>query len=179
MTTTTLTRPAVAGHPRPGTLSPAHGLGATDVPRTSTAHPWDRVRFAGPPPSATPAAPAAAAADSALDDTALPDPAQWAGALVRSAVEALLGLRPPAQLARWLTAELYDSLNRRASLAVRVLGRPAVARRALVRRVHVCELDPRTVEAAVVVHDGSRVRAAAVRLEVHRGRWRATALEIG
>jgi hypothetical protein len=31
----------------------------------------------------------------------------------------------------------------------------------------------------VVVHDGARVRGAAVRLEAHRGRWRATALEIG
>ncbi|WP_127131817.1 Rv3235 family protein [Georgenia sp. SYP-B2076] len=176
MTTTTLTRPAVAGRPRTGTLSPAHGLGATDVPRTSAAHPWDRVRFAGPPtPPAAPAGPDA----TVLGAEPLPDPAQWAGALVRSAVEALLGLRPPAQLARWLSAELYDSLNRRANLAVRVLGRPAVARRALVRRVHVCEVGPRAVEAAVVVHDGTRVRAAAVRLEVRRGRWQATALEIG
>jgi hypothetical protein len=29
------------------------------------------------------------------------------------------------------------------------------------------------------VHDGGRVRAAAVRLEAHRGSWRATVLQIG
>ena len=34
-------------------------------------------------------------------------------------------------------------------------------------------------EGSVVVHDGTRVRAAAVRLEAHRGAWRATVLQIG
>ena len=49
----------------------------------------------------------------------------------------------------------------------------------MVRRVHVCQIVPGVVEASVVVHDGNHLRAAAVRLEVRRGRWRATALEIG
>ncbi|MPV38747.1 Rv3235 family protein [Georgenia subflava] len=177
MSTTTLVRPAVAGRPQTATRRPAHSVGTAEVPRTSVAQPWDRVRFAGPtsPPTAADADPA----DAEVDADTLPDPAQWAGALVRSAVEALRGIRPAAQLARWLSAELYDSLARRAGLAVRVLGRPTVAHRAMIRRVHVCRLGPGTVEAAVVVHDGQHMRAAAVRLEVHRGRWRATALEIG
>ena len=34
-------------------------------------------------------------------------------------------------------------------------------------------------EAAVVIDDGCRVRAVAVRLETHRGMWRATALDVG
>jgi hypothetical protein len=107
------------------------------------------------------------------------DPQAWCGSLVRAAVEVLAGTRPAAQLARWLTADLYETLARRAGLAVRIKGRPAIVRQAVVRRVHVCSLGPLAAEASVVVHDGERVRAAAVRIEAHRGRWRATALEIG
>ncbi|PFG40643.1 hypothetical protein ATJ97_3175 [Georgenia soli] len=176
MSVTTLTRPPVPGGTRPG-VRRAQGPGTDGTPRTSLANPWDRVRFAGP--AATPCARDLERVDPDVDEDLLPDPGQWAGALVRSAVEALCGIRPPAQLARWLSAELYESLARRAGLAVRILGRPAVARRAAVRRVHVCRVVPGVVEASVVVHDGNHLRAAAVRLEVHRGRWRATALEIG
>jgi hypothetical protein len=107
------------------------------------------------------------------------DPGAWSGSLVRAAVEALTGSRPVAQLARWLTGDLYDVLSRRSGLAVRIKGRPATARPAVVRSVRVCQLSPLVAEAAVVVHDGARVRAAAVRIEAHRGRWRATALDIG
>ncbi|GAA4288968.1 Rv3235 family protein [Georgenia daeguensis] len=177
MSTTTLTRPPVPGRTRTGVRTPTHGPGIAAAPRTSVANPWDRVRFAGP--TTAPSATDHEQEDAAGDLDALPDPAQWAGALVRSAVEALCGIRPSAQLARWLSAELYESLARRAGLAVRILGRPAVARRAMVRRVHVCHVVPGVVEASVVVHDGNHLRAAAVRLEVRRGRWRATALEIG
>ena len=35
------------------------------------------------------------------------------------------------------------------------------------------------IEAVAAVHDGERVRAACVRMEYLRGRWRAVALEIG
>lgn len=107
------------------------------------------------------------------------DPASWCGSLVRAVVEALTGSRPTAQLGRWLTADLYEALARRAGLAVRIKGRPSLVRQAVVRHVHVCRLSPLVAEASVVVHDGTRVRAAAVRVEAHRGRWRATALELG
>jgi Family of unknown function (DUF6459) len=176
MSTTTLTRPPVPGGTGAGTRQ-AQGPGTAGTPRTSVANPWDRVRFAGP--ATAPGTRDQEDSGATVDDTLLPDPEQWAAALVRSAVEALCGIRPAAQLARWLSAELYESLARRAGLAVRILGRPAVARRAAVRRVHVCRVVPGIVEASVVVHDGSHLRAAAVRLEAHRGRWRATALEIG
>lgn len=142
---------------------------------------WDRVRFSGsgnleqddPLPTAAGPAPAVAA------QPPLPDPRAWAGSLVRAAVEVLVGMRPPSQLSRWLAAELYAALSRRAGLAVRILGRPTRARVATIRRVHVCEVRQGVHEATVVVHDGVRVRGAAVRLEAHRGRWQATALEIG
>ena len=107
------------------------------------------------------------------------DPAAWCGSLVRAAVEALTGSRPVAQLARWTTGDIYTSLARRAGLAVRIKGRPRLVRQAVVRSVRTCQVEPLITEAAVVVHDGTRVRAAAVRIEAHRGRWRATALEIG
>lgn len=107
------------------------------------------------------------------------DPGAWCGSLVRAAVEALTGSRPVAQLSRWLTGEIYDKVSRRAGLAVRIKGRPVNARPAVIRSVRVCQLSPLVAEAAVVVHDGARVRAAAVRIEAHRGRWRATALDIG
>ncbi len=114
-----------------------------------------------------------------LDAVPNEDPATWAGSLVRAAVETLAGVRPAAQLARWLSADLYESVARRAGLAVRIKGRPTVVRHVTVRRVHVCQVSALAAEASVVVHDGERVRAAAVRIEAHRGRWRATALEIG
>lgn len=149
------------------------------MPRTSPRHPWDRAR--GPVPAPGTGGPVGPDTSVHLLPTAVPteDPAAWCGSLVRAAVEALAGSRPATQLARWLTADLYESLARRSGLALRIHGRPRLVRHTVVRRVHLCRIDARTAEASVVVHDGERVRAAAVRVEAHRGRWRATALEIG
>ena len=63
-------------------------------------------------------------------------------------------------------------------------GRPATGpavppARATIRRTHLSRVSPTAAEASVVLVDGGRVRAAALRLEVHRGRWRATVLQIG
>jgi hypothetical protein len=103
----------------------------------------------------------------------LPDPTRLAGAVVVAAVEALRSVRPLQQLARWVSPAVYEALSR----AVRPDA--ASGRRALVRRVRLCRLGPDVAEGSVVVHDGGRVRAAAVRLEAHRGSWRATVLQIG
>lgn len=154
------------------------------APRTSP-ETWDGVRLATPRRS--PAREREADVVAALAPlaptlpTTIPteDPEAWCGAIVRAAVEVLTGSRPTAQLARWLSADLYETVARRAGLALRIKGRPTLVRQAVVRRVHLCRLGPGTAEASVVVHDGERVRAAAVRIEAHRGRWRATALEIG
>jgi len=115
-----------------------------------------------------------------------------------AAVEVLAGSRPLAQLARWLTPEVYDALARRAALTApgtRVLDAAAgvrdlagdamdpvpagVARRPSVRRVRVHRVDAHTVEASVVVAQADRVRAVAVRLTRSTGRWRAAALVVG
>ncbi len=103
--------------------------------------------------------------------------------LALAAVEVIIGLRPAAQLARWLTPGVLQALRTRADLGRRAgidAARPvAGARPPAVRRAHVCPVEPHIVEAAVVVDDGCRVRAVAVRLETHRGVWRATALDVG
>lgn len=106
----------------------------------------------------------------------LPDPAAVSGAVVLAAVEVLSGVRPAAQLGRWLSPELYERL---AGLAAGTGAGGAPVGRVTILRSRVCRVTSTVAEASVVVHDGRRVRAAAVRLEVHRGRWRATVLQIG
>lgn len=141
----------------------------------------------GPPPLAgtadalarpRPAAPGPAG-DGTGEQTALPDPTPLCCAMVQAAVEALHGTRPLAQLARWVSPEIYEQLAVRSALTQRVLGRGDTAHRAAIRRIRLCRLGAGAAEATVVVDDGPRVRAVAVRLEGHRGQWRATALEIG
>jgi hypothetical protein len=56
---------------------------------------------------------------------------------------------------------------------------PSLTRAPAVRGVRACVLHEHLVEATAVVDDGRRVRAIALRLETHRGAWRATALEVG
>lgn len=106
-----------------------------------------------------------------------PDPQAWSGTVVRAVVEVLSGTRPLAQLGRWLSPELYETVGRRAGPSGR--HRRRHARPVTVRRVHVCRIGEDVVESSVVVHDGTHLRAAAIRLETYRGRWRATALQIG
>lgn len=114
-----------------------------------------------------------------------------------AAVEVLAGTRPLAQLARWVTPEVYDALSRRAALAaprdpvLDPVARPGTAgpdgarpartgpRRPSVRRLRACPVDEHAVEASVVVAHLDRVRAVAVRLTRASGRWRATALVVG
>ena len=105
----------------------------------------------------------------------LPDPTQLCGAVVLAAVEALRSTRPLVQLARWVSPGVYEALARSAQPAV---GHEA-RRRAAVRGLRVCRISATVAEGSAVIQDGNRVRAAAVRLEVHRGSWRATALQIG
>jgi len=122
---------------------------------------------------------AAATAEQAVGPAPIGDPTSVCCSLVLAAVEALAGIRSVAQLARWVTPEVYEALSTRAALTVRVLGARAASRRPEVRRVRVCRIGEHVAEASVVIDDGRRVRAVAVRLESWRGAWRAVALEIG
>lgn len=142
---------------------------------------WDRIAFSGS---------ARADADRHDDEpedresrtcpaTDLPDAGSWSATLVRACVEALGGQRPVAQLTRWLDGDIWSALNRRALLGVQVLGRPVRPAPVRILRVHPCRISAEVWECSVVLHDGHRVRAAALRLELLRSRWRATALTIG
>lgn len=112
----------------------------------------------------------------------LPDPQQWAAHIGQAIVEVMHGIRPPGQVMRWTTPEVYAVVARRGSRAARRAGtrrdgRPA--QRTRVTRVHICEPAPDVAEAAVVIIDGGRVRAAALRLVGRDGRWIVEALQIG
>ncbi len=119
---------------------------------------------------------------------ALPEPRRWAAQFVRAAVEVTAGIRPPSQLVRWTSEEVQATLARRATLAVRAAraaGRAPVTTprpvpcRVVVRSARACIPRDGVAEVSLVVSDGSRLRAVAVRLDGLDGRWRATALEIG
>ena len=122
----------------------------------------------------------------------LPDPAPWAGRLARAILEVMSGTRNAPQLVRFTTPDVYAVVARRGALAARraatiasptAVGsttRPRVTRLpVVVRRVFVCEPAPGIAEATVIVGHGPRVRALAMRLSAHDGKWRVEALEIG
>lgn len=103
------------------------------------------------------------------------DPALVVRRLATASVEVVLGSRPVAQLTRWVAPGMLDALRARAVTPAQ--ARPS--RAPTCRGVHVCLVEEHVAEATAVVDDGRRVRAVAVRLETHRGSWRATALEVG
>jgi hypothetical protein len=116
----------------------------------------------------------------------LPDSTRWAGQFVQAAVEVALGQRPISQLVRWTSEDVHLTLSRRAQLAQRAGdrrgGQTTTGRRAprpRVQSVHGCSPRDGVAEATVVVNDGARIRAVAVRLEGWDGRWRVTALQLG
>ncbi|WP_432456742.1 Rv3235 family protein [Cellulomonas iranensis] len=140
---------------------------------------------AEPPPTLTERVRRLSVVDRSLvvdeDDRGAPpttDPRRFAHGVGIACVEAALGRRPAAQLARWVAPGVLDSLQRRADL-VRRTGVLTHARQPAARRVRVCAVDPHAAEACLVVDDGVRVRAVALRIEAHRGTWRVTTLDIG
>lgn len=123
----------------------------------------------------------AAVAPAGSSDDALPDPEETARALGLCVAEILSGTRDVDSIARWITEEVQRHLQHRAamagrarSLARRPAGRPVMR----VGSVLVCRPCTDVAEATVVVHTRNRARAVAIRLEVHRGRWRATAVGV-
>ncbi|WP_426592715.1 Rv3235 family protein [Cellulomonas sp. McL0617] len=107
------------------------------------------------------------------------DPAAVGCAIALASLEVLAGRRPAAQLARWLAPGVYEALQVRSALTARVLSAPQGVRRPVVRRFRATPVLTTAHEVSVVTDDAGRVRAVALRLEAHRGAWRATALEIG
>ncbi|WP_278235107.1 Rv3235 family protein [Isoptericola sp. AK164] len=169
--------------PRPRRLrvsAPPGGRPPARPPQAPTHRPPSRrvrVGADSAPPAPVPGRPLAPTEQPAAPHPA--DPTALCCSVVRAAVEVLRGERPVAQVARWVTPQVYDQLTQRARL---LRSRPAAAattRPVAVRRVRMVRLGAATAEATVVLEDRGRVRAAAARLEVHRGTWRVAVLELG
>ncbi|MCC3296765.1 Rv3235 family protein [Arthrobacter sp. zg-Y916] len=130
----------------------------------------------------------------ALPPDPLPPGANWSSppqddarmeAIARSvtvgALEVLAGVRPLQQMSRWLDLDEFERLQMRTNLERgRAAASGARARRNVrILRVRVCPVAEGIYEVAVVAAETSTVRAAALRLELRRGLWKVTALEIG
>ncbi len=114
----------------------------------------------------------------------LPEPDEWAARIGQALLEVMTGSRAAPQVLRWTTPEVYAEVARRGALAARRAGTGRqsgmpVRHRVVVRRVLVCEPADGVAEASVVVVDGDRVRALAMRLSGQDGRWRVEALQVG
>ena len=110
----------------------------------------------------------------------LPDPRDVIHPLATALVEVLAGTRPAVQLVRWTSPAVYAALTARSAVAARRRqGRPGGPVRVTVRRIMLTQPQPDIIEAAVVVIDGTRVRAIAVQLRGRAGRWMVEALQVG
>lgn len=110
-------------------------------------------------------------------DAAPTDPTALCCSITQAAVESLRGVRPVSQLVQWLAPEVYEALLTRSRLTL--AAGPRSTRPARIRRARVHRVSDRAVEATVVIEDRDRVRAAALRLEHHRGAWRVVAFVLG
>ena len=96
--------------------------------------------------------------------------------LVEAVVDVLLERRPAEQVKRWVSREVFGLLST-------VAQRRAVTRfaaRSMVRSIRLHAPGPDAVESTVLVQDGPRVRAVALRFErtaQDRLEWRCTALQ--
>ncbi|MBO0909058.1 hypothetical protein KG104_13310 [Arthrobacter sunyaminii] len=117
-----------------------------------------------------------------------------ARSVTQAALEVLGGTRPLQQMVRWLDPESYERLQLRANLVrsreAALAGRrntrggtPAPAplrlhRQVVIRCCRLCPVSEGVYEASVVAAEQNRVRAAALRIELRRGLWKITVLEI-
>ena len=106
----------------------------------------------------------------------LPEPKAWVRYMAQALIEVMSGARPAPQVIRWTTPEVYSVVARRNAASGR---RTVIARRAIVRRVRICEPVDGVVEACAVVVDNGRVRALALRLIGVDRRWVVSALQVG
>ena len=110
----------------------------------------------------------------------LPDPQSVVTPLAQALVEVLAGRRPVVQMVRWTSPAVYAALTARASVAHRRrLADSRSAVRVTVRRIVLTRPREDVAEVAVVVIDGSRVRAIAMQLRGADGRWTIEAMQVG
>ena len=135
----------------------------------ATPPPARHLRLVSPPPEPMP-----------VEGGRLPAPAPWVARLAPAILEVAAGERPAGQLTRWVTRDIRETLARRGAAALRhPAGKARAPQCRRVRSVRVTTPAPGIVEASAVVIGGERARAVALRLEAVRGRWLATAVELG
>lgn len=160
-------------HCPPGVPLPTHAQGHEERARAVTPYVQDALAVDF---TAEPDGPTAPRTSRAVH---LPDPRDWAAHIAQGIVEVMHGVRPPSQVMRWTHPEVYAVVARRGSRAARRRVAPGSAHRTRVIRVHLCELTPHIIEASVVLVDGGRVRALALRLVARDRRWIVEALQVG
>ena len=114
---------------------------------------------------------------SLVDRGGLPDPVTWGRIILTAVLETLAGRRPFRQLAGYLSPAVHNGLL--SADTDQVARQRTWARVANVRSIRLCEPAGGVAELAAVVQTGPRVRAIALRLEAHGGRWRCTRLQLG
>ena len=111
----------------------------------------------------------------------LPPPEPLLENLTRCVMEVLAGARELDQLARWISEEVYKHLLKRQVVSARarqVKGLQAVRPVLRIGRITTSEPRDGVIEAVVMVHQRTRSRAVAIRLEGMDRRWRATAISV-
>ncbi|MDZ5076250.1 Rv3235 family protein [Nesterenkonia sp. HG001] len=109
--------------------------------------------------------------------------------ICQAAMETLAGVRPVQQLRRWLDPLVYAKVQERSVLLehTRRLTRghenpsreTTTPPRLSLRRIRTHSVEAGVWEVSVIFSEETRTRACAMRVEAHRGRWRAVALELG
>ena len=105
------------------------------------------------------------------------DAEAWVGQRPRALCGGMSGACPAPQVMPLTTSEVFAVVARRSATSGR--RRVVVARRALVRKVRICEPADGVVEACAVVVDNGRVRALAMRLTGVDRRWVVSELQVG
>jgi hypothetical protein len=109
------------------------------------------------------------------------DPGLLSAKLALCVIEILAGARSLDQLGRWVSDSVFVQLLRRTVIASRsreVTGEDARRPRVRVGEPMVNWRGESIVDAVVMIHQPTRSRAVALRLERHRKRWRATAINV-
>jgi len=107
----------------------------------------------------------------------LPNPADWSRRLSQAIVDVFEGRRPATQLVRWTAPDVHSRITRIARASATTRGTTA-STPGRVRTVKIFQPNELSAEVTVVYVSEQRVRAFALRLDVWRGRWRASALEV-
>lgn len=108
------------------------------------------------------------------------DPKQWAARIALATFEVLLGRRPAAQLARHIDQRTAAALATHASAYGRrrqqQRGGPVATPQIASTRIQ--QPHPDAAEVTIVLHDGYRFRAVAMRLTARNTAWICTAFDI-